>query len=382
MISSNLIQNNKTLWHFERFTNRNTTHHYPAQYCHGETALWIPMFGTHTCFAVTIIFVAALSSCWDPSQHAPGQSGLADSMATPEVKGYGERLLLSANEVGYLGLLMSLSPAGPLSPLHGKQGAAAIWKNRLTPMPSVPGMEGSEPKGDWSWEQITKATELQSVPWRSTLLCLTSSHANIPRSAGLEIWWIVKGLKIADGYSDCDAEDKQVSCGKVETPLCICCTKHLSLYCYVFYVAYTLLTCLCMLSMFQTMTQERQLEFITLVLEYILYKNKYSVCVFGFVPDICMWLANDKLKQFWFIDFLTGDSHKNMFLITFHLKTKRKKNKKTYFCFKKIKYLSTNIFLFVCFCINDNISWQLSTYSSQIFIIVICMNVLSTLFYF
>ncbi len=101
MISSNLIQNNKTLWHFERFTKqKHNTSITLLNTATGRQPYEYQFLCTHTCFVVTIIFVAALSSCWDPSQHAPGQSGLADSMATPEVKGYGERLLLSANEVG------------------------------------------------------------------------------------------------------------------------------------------------------------------------------------------------------------------------------------------------------------------------------------------
>lgn len=31
------------------------------------------------------------------------------------------------------------------------------------------------------------------------------------------------------GYSDCDTEDNRSPAEKVGTPLCICCTKHLSL---------------------------------------------------------------------------------------------------------------------------------------------------------
>lgn len=35
------------------------------------------------------------------------------------------------------------------------------------------------------------------------------------------------------GYSGCDTEDDRSPAEKVGTPLCICCTKHLSLYCFV-----------------------------------------------------------------------------------------------------------------------------------------------------
>lgn len=60
---------------------------------------------------------------WESSQHAPSMSRLQGSMATSRVRGHGERLLLSANEVGTWG---SVSPR--ISPSSAEGGAGQrLW---------------------------------------------------------------------------------------------------------------------------------------------------------------------------------------------------------------------------------------------------------------
>jgi len=180
-------------WHFERFTkqkhNASITLHITAT---GRQLYEYQFLCTHTCFAVAIIFVV-------PGGTHPSMLQASQDWQTPW-----QPLRLRVMGKGCFYLLMRSVPRAPNVSLAGwpsfpaaqQAGGSGDLKeqtwHRCHPSPA---WRDRSRRGTGPENRKQKPQKLQSVPWRSTLLCITSSHANIPRSAGLEIWWIVKGLK-------------------------------------------------------------------------------------------------------------------------------------------------------------------------------------------
>lgn len=144
----------KLFWHLERCAKQK---HYPAHYRPGEggreRVLWIPIFVRAHMFCGNNNFGVAHSSCWEESQHAPVRPGLADSKWS-KVMGKGCFYLL----------MRSLPRAPNVCLAVCEQGAAVHWKTTLDTDAIRPGMERSEPRGDWSREQKTKGAEIAVSP--------------------------------------------------------------------------------------------------------------------------------------------------------------------------------------------------------------------------
>lgn len=137
--------------------------------------------------------------CWEQSQRATSTPRLEGSMTTSRVRGHGERLLLSANEVGTwcsVSLRLCLSPHLPaqLKP----RGALAMNACQVTPMPSsliaAPATKPRSVRAGWSVRlpvggegvshirscpvgKITNGSEI-AVPQSGSSLSNECSHAN------------------------------------------------------------------------------------------------------------------------------------------------------------------------------------------------------------